>query len=152
MRKRKSQNLPSSVTYLILTEGSVEKLYFDSVKGKIRSSSVTIFPKEAKHSSLAQLVDTAEKAFCEGVYDKIFIVFDRDVQKKFSKTAQTKLARLEKKQAVVVIDSYPAFEVWFLAHFCLPASHYSGQDAVIRELKKYVKDYSKRTEWHQKKS
>ena len=44
-------------------------------------------------------------------------------------------------------DSMPAFEVWFLLHFAMPSPFYISQDGVIKDLRKYISDYSKEQAW-----
>lgn len=47
---------------------------------------------------------------------------------------------------VKVLVSSPCFEIWFLCHFTASAKKYGSNEAVLVELRKYIKDYQKNTQ------
>ncbi|MHC1691572.1 MAG: RloB family protein [Sphaerochaetaceae bacterium] len=147
---RKTKQLKGERTILIVSEGSVEKLYFDSLKEKIRAPGLSIIPKEAKHSSLGCIIETAIDAIKSGVYDSVWLVYDRDTQARVSKTVLARLETAKRNKNLRVADSFPAFEVWFLAHYRLPKVLYFDQDGVIEDLMHFIPDYSKETDWHKR--
>jgi transcriptional regulator len=139
---RKSKKIPPIRTILVVTEGSSEKIYFNSLREKLKVPGLTIIPKEAKHSSFQYVL---EKAICEnatGAYESVWVVYDRDTQHTDS-TKVKNLLKKAKKQGIKMADSLPCFEVWLLAHFTLPKATYHNQDAVIDELRIFHTTYVK---------
>lgn len=60
---------------------------------------------------------------------------------------RTKLSDLKKKYAknpnVIICDSLPSIEYWFLLHFANIHRLFKNSDSVTKELKKYISNYSK---------
>jgi len=49
-------------------------------------------------------------------------------------------------------DSMPCFEIWILAHFCLPHAYYHNQEQVLRQLEGCILGYTKEIDWHKRHS
>ena len=145
---RKTKKLKSNKTILIVAEGTTEKIYFSQMKSVERILGITIIPRQAKHSSLEAVLDTAIKEAKESIYDSIWCVFDRDILlgPRNTPDLQAKLQQA-KSLGILFADSFPAFEIWFLLHFVLPQQHYSGQKELIKELEKHIKGYTKNNDW-----
>ena len=145
---RKTGKIKSQKTILIVVEGYTEKIYFSQMKSAERIQGVTIIPRLAKHSSLISILDTAIKEFEGRIYDSIWCVFDRDIL--LSSNVSNELA-LKLKQAtslgIKFADSLPSFEIWFLLHFELPKKYYKNQEMLIKDLKNYIQNYEKNSDW-----
>lgn len=145
---RKTGKLKGNKTFLLVVEGFTEQIYFSDVKTTRRIPGITINPKIAKHSDLSTILRTAIKEIKTDVYDFVWCVFDRDTI-----TEQGMSDDLKKQYntaldlGIKFADSMPAFEVWFLLHFALPSPFYISQDGVIKDLRKYISDYSKEQAW-----
>ena len=65
----------------------------------------------------------------------------------WNEAERKKLAALQKKYegnaSVVLCDSMPSIEYWFLLHFKLTTRHFGTSKAVIKELRKYLPQYDK---------
>ncbi len=73
-------------------------------------------------------------------------VFDTDVTT-WNKAESDKLDMLRKKyennKDVVLCDSMPSIEYWFLLHYCNTRKHFGTSKAVIGSLSKFLPTYSK---------
>ena len=145
---RKTGKLKGNKTFLLVVEGPTEKIYFSDVKTNGHIPGVTVTPKIAKHSDLRTILKTSITEFETGAYDSVWCVFDRDtiVERGMSEELKN---QYEKALSLGInfADSMPAFEVWFLLHFAMPAQFYSSQDVVIKELRRHIPDYNKDQKW-----
>lgn len=73
-------------------------------------------------------------------------VFDADVST-WNDAERKKLDTLRKKYkynpSVLLCDSMPSIEYWFLLHYKNTTRHFGTSKAVIKELKKYIPKYDK---------
>ena len=145
---RKTGKLKGNKTFFIVVEGPTEKIYFSDVKTNAHIPGVTLNPKIAKHSDLNTILKTAITGFKTGAYDSVWCVFDRDTIAKDGMSKELK-NQYENARSLGIrfADSMPAFEIWFLLHFAMPAQFYSSQDSVIKELRKHIPDYEKDQKW-----
>jgi hypothetical protein len=51
------------------------------------------------------------------------------------------------KAGILFAESFPCFEVWFLAHYVLPQKYYPNQNPVIQELQDHINGYCKELHW-----
>ena len=148
---RTKKNKQTLKTILLVVEGTTEKIYFERLKGLERYSTLRIKPDLPKHSSIQSLLDYAKKEQKTGVYDYVWLVFDRDIllSQNLPKSILDLINNPDKLkgQGINIADSMPSFEIWFLLHFCMPKMIYQNQDKVIEELCKYLPDYCKKQEW-----
>lgn len=145
---RQTGKIKPNKTFLLVVEGETEKSYFSDIKSYDHIPGITIISKIAKYSSLNTILKTAIDDKKKGVYDSVWCVFDRDVltTNEVSKGVDNLLKKCQKAR-IQFADSLPAFEVWFLLHYVMPSNYYQNQEAVINELKHYIKDYSKNQNW-----
>ena len=148
-RAKKNEPLPKSI--LVVVEGETERIYFERLKGFERYTTLRIKPDLPKHSNIKTLLDYAKKEQNSGVYDYIWLLFDRDIllTQNLPKSTFELINNPEKLQGqgINIADSMPCFEIWFLLHFCLPKQTYQNQDKLIEELCKYIPAYCKKQEW-----
>ena len=52
--------------------------------------------------------------------------------------------KYEKKQNVIICDSLPSIEYWFLIHYLDTNKHYSTSESVIKDLRKHIKCFDKK--------
>ena len=128
-RAKKNEPLPKSI--LVVVEGETERIYFERLKGFERYTTLRIKPDLPKHSNIKTLLDYAKKEQNSGVYDYIWLLFDRDIllTQNLPKSTFELINNPEKLQGqgINIADSMPCFEIWFLLHFCLPKQTYQNQ-------------------------
>ena len=148
---RQSKNKHTNTSILLVVEGTTEKIYFERLKGLERYSSLKIRPELPKHSDLTTLLAYAKKEQKSGVYNYVWLLFDRDIllTQNIQKSTLELINNPEKLkgQGINIADSMPCFEIWFLLHYCLPKQTYQNQDKLIEELCKHIPNYSKNQEW-----
>jgi hypothetical protein len=136
---------------LIITEGSTEKLYFDSLRECLRIPGLNVVPREAKHSSINDILKNALASYNQDVYDSVWVVFDRDTQGQYSEKTKSLITQAKRK-GILFADSMPCFEIWILAHFCLPQAYYHNQEQVLRQITEFLPGYTKEIDWHKRHS
>lgn len=92
---RKTQKIHSNRTILIVVEGTTECNYFSEMKTIERIPDITVIPKKARYSSVANIFKTAFEEQKTKVYDFIWCVFDCDT---ISKTTPYKKLEELKQQ------------------------------------------------------
>lgn len=111
---------------------------------KLRKYNYVVKPRFFGKTSIAEIERSVKKMLLGGV--KVVCVFDADVTTRDA--AERK--RLEsfkqvyaRNKQVVICDSMPSLEFWFLLHFILTTRHFGNADEVITELRKYIPGYCK---------
>ena len=127
----------------IIGAGITEKWYFTHLQTKYRlrmKIRPRFFGKET--------VFTLEKKLTEVLKDggRAIIVFDADVST-WNKAEKERLEALRSKYAknsrVLLCDSMPSIEYWFLLHYANTNRHFGTSKAVITELVKHIKEFDK---------
>jgi hypothetical protein len=68
-------------------------------------------------------------------------------------TEKTKILIAQtKRKGIKFADSMPCFEIWILAHFCLPQASYHNQEQVLRQITEFLPGYTKEIDWHKRHS
>ena len=127
----------------IIGAGITEQWYFTHLKA-LRGYRVKIRPRFFGTETAAGLDKKIEEVLRdEGI---AICVFDADVST-WNETERKKLTALQKKYegnaSVVLCDSMPSIEYWFLLHFRHITRHFGTSKAVVKELKKYIPQYDK---------
>ena len=127
----------------IIGAGITEQWYFTHLKA-LRGYHVKIRPRFFGTETAAGLDKKIEEVLRD---ESIAIcVFDADVST-WNEAERKKLAALQKKYegnaSVVLCDSMPSIEYWFLLHFKHTTRHFGTSKAVVKELKKYIPQYDK---------
>ena len=127
----------------IIGAGITEQWYFTHLKA-LRGYRVKIRPRFFGTETAAGLDKKIEEVLRdEGI---AICVFDADVST-WNETECKKLAALQKKYegnaSVLLCDSMPSIEYWFLLHFKHTTRHFGTSKAVVKELKKYIPQYDK---------
>ena len=127
----------------IIGAGITEQWYFTHLKA-LRGYHVKIRPRFFGTETAAGLDKKIEEVLRD---ESIAIcVFDADVST-WNEAERKKLAALQKKYegnaSVILCDSMPSIEYWFLLHFKHTTRHFGTSKAVVKELKKYIPQYDK---------
>lgn len=127
----------------IIGAGITEQWYFSHLKA-LRGYRVKIRPRFFGTETAAGLDKKIEEVLRdEGI---AICVYDADVST-WNEVERKKMATLQKKYegntSVLLCDSMPSIEYWFLLHYKHTTRHFGTSKAVIKELKKYIPQYDK---------
>ena len=140
-RKQKFKSLKKSI--YVIGEGITEQYYFSHLK-VIKKYRCAVKPRFFKNTSIADIESQIEQLLKEDI--TIVCVFDADNSGR-SKKEQERLNNLKAKYSenknVVLCDSLPSIEYWFLLHYIDKCPHYQNAKAVENDLKKFIQDYKK---------
>ena len=143
MARKESTTQVRGAIPTIIGAGITEKWYFTHLQTKYRvrmKIRPRFFGKET--------VFTLEKKLTEVLKDggRAIIVFDADVST-WNKAEKERLEALRSKYAmnsrVLLCDSMPSIEYWFLLHYTNTNRHFGTSKAVITELVKHIKEFDK---------
>ena len=136
--KQKNEAIPT-----IIGAGITEKWYFTHLQAKYR-----VHMKIRPRFFGKETVFTLEKKLSEVLKDggRAIIVFDADVST-WNKAEKERLEVMRSKYAknnrVLLCDSMPSIEYWFLLHYVNTNRHFGTSKAVITELVKHIKEFDK---------
>lgn len=146
--QRRSLRRSPKARVLVVCEGErTEPLYFKAMRDDFRLNTLVV--KATKGVDPRTLVDVAreeerkEKRNGER-FDFVYCVFDRDSHPQFEEASKTATDR-----GFQLARSWPCFEFWLLLHFEVARAPYARKDSVspcdayIRDLRKYLSEYSK---------
>lgn len=135
----------------IIGEGLTELYYFKHLK-EIFHYTCTIKPRFCDNTCVKQMDDTIAQLVAENV--KVICVFDADTSSRNPEEDQV-LQELKLKykanRNVLLCDSMPSIEYWFLIHFIETRASLPTSKDAIRLLKKHIRDYSKTKKFLEKK-
>lgn len=141
-RKESTTQFKESIP-TIIGAGITEKWYFTHLQAKYRvrmKIRPRFFGKET--------VFTLEKKLMEVLKNggRAIVVFDADVST-WNKAEKERLEIMKSKYAknnrVLLCDSMPSIEYWFLLHYVNTNRHFGTSKAVIMELVKHIKEFDK---------
>ena len=139
----KSRSLKSS-PLVIVGEGITEQYYFTHLRS-LYNFHYIIKPYFFGTTSLKDLDMKVGDVFKNGGI--AVCVFDADVSER-NASEKTKLEQLRKKYGskknVILCDSLPSIEFWFLLHYCNTNKHFRDSKSVERELRKFIVQYEKK--------
>ena len=143
MARKESTTQVREAIPTIIGAGITEKWYFTHLQTKYRvrmKIRPRFFGKET--------VFTLEKKLTEVLKDggRAIIVFDADVStwnKAEKERLETMRAKYAKNSRVLLCDSMPSIEYWFLLHYANTNRHFGTSKAVITELVKHIKEFDK---------
>lgn len=127
----------------IIGAGITEQWYFTHLKA-LHGYRVKIRPRFFGTETASGLGKRIEEVLQdEGI---AICVFDADVST-WNEVERKKLDALRKKYkgnpSVLLCDSMPSIEFWFLLHYKNTTRHFGTSKAVIKELRKYIPQYDK---------
>ena len=141
-RKIKDRNIKSPGITSI-GEGLTERMYFTHLK-RLRGYRYSCKPRNFTEHTIDEIQKQVEKVLADNGI--AVCVFDADVAR--DKPAEkAKLDAMRRKYAnkdsVIICDSMPSIEFWFLIHFLNTNKYYASSHDVIKVLRKYIKDFDK---------
>ena len=146
-QRRPSHRSPKARVLVVCEGERTEPLYFEAMRDRLRLNTLVV--KATKGVDPRTLVNMAReeerKERRNGErFDFVYCVFDRDSHPQFDEASKTALDRGSK-----LARSWPCFEFWLLLHFEVVRAPYARKgsvspcDACIRDLRKYLPEYSK---------
>jgi hypothetical protein len=80
-------------------------------------------------------------------------VFDTDVSQRIEaekKKLNSLLKKYGRRKNVIFCNSLPSVEYWFIIHYVNTNKHFPGSKAVVRELRKYIHNFEKSSQFLEK--
>ncbi|MEA4826889.1 MAG: RloB family protein [Clostridium sp.] len=161
-KSRKKGTRRVNPTIVIICEGKeTEVNYFEGFDSKYTRVDVKVADKKSRGKDKGKATDCkslVERAiyYKENKYDineedgdRVWCVFDVDINYKNNNAIQSKIDEIEKARPIADRNkislgvSNPCFELWFLLHFEYTTANLKNYDAVIQKLNKYISDYEK---------
>ncbi|MCT4639901.1 MAG: RloB family protein [Bacteroidales bacterium] len=128
----------------VIGEGATEKYYFQHLK-RLKNYNCTVRPRFfSKKNTIFYIEKQTQELLAGGV--TVVCAFDADVAQR--NIDEAKLLKDFKKKYkdnknVVICDSLPSIEFWFLLHFKQTNKVFSDYKAIRNELGKYIQGYDK---------
>lgn len=141
-RKIKERQLKSpNVT--IIGEGATERFYFTHLK-RLRGYTYTCKPRNFTQQTFDDLQKQIDRVLTDrGI---AVCVFDTDVTRT-KHSEKIKYEEMRRKYAdnpaVILCDSMPSIEFWFLLHFLNTNRYFATSEDVITALRRFIPDFSK---------
>lgn len=150
-RQIKERKLKSP-TITIIGEGATERYYFTHLK-RLNSYNYICKPRNFTEQSLEEMQRQIEKVIVD---DGIAVcVFDADVSR-IHPAEKAKLDNMRRKYAenpsVILCDSMPSIEFWFLLHYLKTNRYFATSEDVIKVLQKHIPTFSKQQSFLSKES
>lgn len=127
----------------IVGEGLTEQFYFDHLK-TIKKYSCHVKPKFFGNTDIDQIRKIVERLLQGNV--EIICVFDADVSAR-NKIENKKIEEFKKQYSknslVIICDSFPTIEYWFILHYINDVRNFSSSKEVFKELRKFINKYDK---------
>ncbi len=143
MGGRRSKNLELKKGLYIIGEGITERYYFTHLKN-LKNYKCVVKPRFFGKTDITQITKQVEKLLLGDI--TVICVFDTDVSQR-NDVENSKLQKFRKKyvknQNVIICDSLPSIEFWFLLHFVQTSKAFANSKAVEKELEKHIIGYSK---------
>ena len=143
MARKIASRQPKDVIPTIIGAGITEQNYFKHLQ-TLMGWKMKIRPRFFGSEDITAIEKRVESVIQEeGI---AICVFDADVSA-WNDTFKTKLekfkSKYQKRQDVIICDSMPSIEYWFLIHYLDTNKHYPTSASVIRELSKFITNFSK---------
>ena len=127
----------------IIGEGATERFYFTKLR-RLKGYRYTCKPRNFTEQSLDEIQKQVDRVLADrGI---AVCVFDTDI----TRNNPTKRAKFEAlcqkykdRKDVIICDSMPSIEFWFLLHYLNTNRYFATSDDVIDVLHKYIPDFSK---------
>ena len=133
----------------VIGEGPTEWFYIDSLRVAMRFP-FKLAPTLPQHSDIQHINKLIQKCLDEG-FDYIVCLMDMDKPLE-NCVEMSKLRKMQRTYAhkkyggrVIILESNPCTEFWFLLHFleCVPNKTYQSQQPLIQDLCRYLPGYEK---------
>lgn len=143
MGGRRQNKLELRGNVYIVGEGITEQYYFSHLKF-LKKFNYVVKPRFFGKTSISEIDKSVAKLLLGGV--TVICVFDTDVSSRDS-IERENLNRFRRKYAknrnVILCDSFPSIEFWFLLHFVKTTRNFGTVNEILTALRKYIPDFSK---------
>ena len=141
---RKQKIRESKPGIYIIGEGITEQYYFTHIK-RLFGFRCTIKPRFFGNTCIAEIGKKIEELLLSDIF--VICVFDADVST-HNESERKKLEQLQNKyrnnKNILLCDSLPSIEYWFLLHFEHTNRYFKNAKAAEIALKKYINGYEKK--------
>lgn len=132
-----------SPTITVIGEGATERYYFTHLK-RLRGYNYICKPRNFTEQTFDEMQKQIDRVLAD---DGIAVcVFDADVTRT-RPAEKTKLEAMKRRyannSAVILCDSMPSIEFWFLIHYLDTNRYFASSDEVITALRRFMPDFSK---------
>lgn len=139
-----------NLKYAVLGEGITEQWYLNHLK-RYNGYRFSIRPSLFADIGIEKAEGIIDELLSGGC-DQVTFLTDYDII-----VSQGKIAEFEKLvnkykdiKEVLICDSMPSIEYWFLLHFAYTTKEFINCDEVVRDLKSHISDYSKKKSYLEK--
>ncbi len=153
IKKRGSALRRDKSVYLIIAEGKnkteTQYLLHFQEQGKNYCIHFVKAGKSTDAESLYKILAAKwkEKGLSADKGDKGFVVIDIDNDQQKAERVQ-KIIYDNCIPSIEFIVSNPTFEIWYLLHYKYTTKQYDNGEAVIKDLRKFIKRYEKSGDYH----
>lgn len=143
MARRIKERKLKNPTITIIGEGATERYYFTHLK-RLRGYNYICKPRNFTEQTFDEMQRQIDRVLDD---DGIAVcVFDADVTRT-RPSDKVKYEAMQRKYAdipsVILCDSMPSIEFWFLLHFMNTNRYFATSDDVIAVLRRFIPDFSK---------
>lgn len=143
MARRIKERELKNPTITIIGEGATERYYFTHLK-RLRGYNYVCKPRNFTEQTFDEMQKQIDRVLADGGI--AVCVFDADVTRT-RPAEKTKYEDMCRKYAsnpsVVLCDSMPSIEFWFLLHYLNTNRYFATSDDVITMLRRFIPDFSK---------
>ncbi|MDE5875214.1 MAG: RloB family protein [Muribaculaceae bacterium] len=141
-RKIKERRLKNP-TITIIGEGATERFYFTHLK-RLNGYNYVCKPRNFTEQNIDDIQRQVERILTD---DGIAVcVFDADVTR-IHQADKDRFDAMRRRYAnnpsVIICDSMPSIEFWFLIHYINTNRYFDSSDEVITALRRYIPNFSK---------
>ena len=128
----------------VIGEGLTEKYYFQHIK-KLKGYSCVVRPRFfSSKNSIYYLEKRTKELLLADV--TVICAFDSDVSQRNQEERERHQKFIKSYQGnkkVIICDSLPSIEFWFLLHFRKTNKQFANYTAIRNKLRKYIPNYDK---------
>lgn len=143
MARRIKERKLKNPTITIIGEGATERYYFTHLK-RLRGYNYVCKPRNFTEQTFDEMQKQIERVLADNGI--AVCVFDADVTRTRS-AEKAKFEDMRRKYAdnpaVILCDSMPSIEFWFLLHYLNTNRYFATSDDVIDVLHRYMPNFSK---------
>lgn len=140
---RRKRNIPLRFKYVVLGDGLTEQYYLKHLK-EINGYGYSLRPSFFDNISIFEANRIIYELVSGGCNKVIFItdydtVVNQDKKEQFNKLVKC----YEENPEVLICESMPSIEFWFLLHYKLTTRPYKNADETLKALRKFNPDFEK---------
>ena len=143
MARRIKERKLKNPTITVIGEGATERYYFTHLK-RLRGYNYICKPRNFTEQTFDEMQKQIDRVLADNGI--AVCVFDADVTRT-RPAEKTKFEDMKRRYAnnpaVILCDSMPSIEFWFLLHYLNTNRYFATSDDVITALHRYMPDFSK---------